>query len=131
MIETFSLFSFYFPLISRSILQSSEFFRHNNVSKPTNMYFFLKPKCGSSASLNDHFQLQNCLRLPSACHITQLNIQTTNENAVMPQYFQIFNDDLHDDQETMGKESTEIYELNVTVKGFKEKIVKGKALWMQ
>lgn len=99
--------------------------------KPTNMYFFLKPKCGLGAALNEHVQLQSYLRLPSACRITQLNIQTSNENAVLPQQFHIFNDDAHDNREPIENESTELYELNVTVKGFKEKFIKGKSSWLQ
>lgn len=88
------------------------------------MYFFLKPKCGLSASLHEHSQLQSCIRLPSACRITQLNIQRTSENAIMGQNFHIFSDDVREDQKPAEKESTEVYELNIVVRGFKEKFMK-------
>lgn len=47
----------------------------------------------------------------------------------MGQPFQIFNDDAqaHDDQKTVENDSTEIYELDIIVKGIKEKFIRGKA----
>lgn len=92
------------------------------------MYFFLKPKYGSGDALNEHFQFQSYLKLPSACKITQLNIQTASIGAIMGQPFQIFHDDVQaqDDQKPVEEDSTEIYELDIIVRGFKEKFVKGK-----
>lgn len=47
----------------------------------------------------------------------------------MGQPFQIFNDDAQADydQKPAETDSTEIYELDIIVKGFKEKFIRGKA----
>lgn len=114
------------------------------------MYVFLKPKYKPSDgdfAISEHFEWRDRFELPANCRITVLNIenikQTTDDNCC--KNLNIFND-----AEKIGEKiSTEVnaaqltaienemhsingfYECKISIKGFRDQLIKGKSIWTQ
>lgn len=122
------------------------------MSKPTNMFVFLRPKSGLEHDLSGQFIRHTNLKLASSCRITLFNIQNDAGNSRGNRFDQldIFNDanDIHvssinNIQSTQQKSENKtqylnhlntenvFYECNIILKGFKDKMVKGKSIWIQ
>lgn len=143
-----SLFDFH---AFRSILSSTKFFDANSRElKLTSMYVFLKPKYkpnDGTFATSEHFEWRDRFELPANCRITVLNIenikQTTDDNCC--KNLNIFNDTMKIGE----KISTEVnaahmmaieneqhsingfYECKISIKGFRDQLIKGKSIWTQ
>lgn len=138
---------------SRSILSSTKFFDANSRElKLTSMYVFLKPKYRLSAEafeIDEYFEWRDRFELPASCRITVLNIETTNQptDDNCCQNLNVFSDekigsDIPSEGEmtdskvepSMGNENemhtiNGFYECKVSIKGFKDQLIRGKSIW--
>lgn len=136
-----SLFCFFY---FRSIISSNQFFEANNHDlKPTNMFVFIKPKCPDTFPSDVKFIRRDFGILPlSTCRTTILNINNPTENLSINccKNLNVYSDAPHVNLiETITDENKVIdsahanasiyYECNVSVKGFKDQLIKGKSIW--
>lgn len=136
-----------FGPLFRSILSSTAFFDANSRElKLTSMYLFLKPKYkpnDGALEIDEHFEWRDRFELPANCRITVLNIEnvnrTTDDNCC--KNLNVFND-ATGIGEKISNESplvldgemhsiTGFYECKVSIKGFKDQLIKGKSIWTQ
>lgn len=114
------------------------------------MYVFLKPKHkpnDDAIEIGEHFEWRDRFELPANCRITVLNIEnenrTTDENCC--KNLNVFNDATEIGEKISNnvnvKHSTMtdnemhsingFYECKISIKGFKDQLIKGKSIWTQ
>lgn len=114
------------------------------------MYVFLKPKHKPSDGdfvTSEHFEWRDRFELPANCRITVLNIeninQTTEDNCC--KNLNVFNDaigigekistEVNEAQSTVVENEMQsingFYECKISIKGFKDQLIKGKSIWTQ
>lgn len=117
------------------------------------MYLFLKPKhppFDGVFDIGEHFEWRDRFELPANCRITVLNIEnmnrTTDDNCC--KNLNIFNDASEIAEKIPnGKPSTGesvalvpenemhsingFYECKISIKGFKDQLIRGRSIWAQ
>lgn len=136
---------------SRSILSSTKFFDANSRElKLTSMYVFLKPKYKPSYddfATSEHFEWRDRFELPANCRITVLNIENTNQSTDENccKNLNVFNDALEIGERILTEVNAApptaienemhtingFYECKISIKGFKDQLIKGKSIWTQ
>lgn len=111
------------------------------------MYVFVKPKQKPTETpfdLTEHFEWHENFELPGQCRITVLNIenahQMTDDNCC--KNLNVFGDDKCDDAKLLNDKTwtgevnmvnetnkNGFYECKISIKGFKDQLIKGKSIW--
>lgn len=140
-----------------SILSSTKFFDANSRDlKLTSMFVFLKPTRrppNGPNEISEHLEWRDQFELPANCRITVFNIvnnNRTNDNNNCCKNLNVFNDgenngekcgtrnslnDVSVEQSTINRNEIPsmhgFYECKISIKGFKDQIIKGKSIWTQ
>lgn len=98
---------------------------------PTNMYLMLKVDEGKSISREflEMFTKNEDFTIPGRCPVSKITIQNNLTDSTMGnRFFDLRGDVFHRSPENKT-ENYQWYECDVSVKGFKDVLVKGKSIW--
>lgn len=107
------------------------------------MFVFLKPKCADTLLSDAKFIRRDLSTLPlSSCRTTVFNIINPTENLAINccKDLKVYSDAPQADSiepithksidaDRTHENATTFYECNVSVKGFKDQLIKGKSIW--